>query len=354
MQNSCKKSRESWPISLKWLFSLSMHQFKFSIDPNSTKLKYQQLVDAILDSIANNELKEGELLPSINYLIRECLLSRDTIFKAYNELKNRELIVSVPNRGYFVAQSKRKVLLFLDTFKAYKEVLYSSFLEQLPKDVELDLHFHHYNITLFEQILQDNIGKYSSYVIMSFDNERMKEVLGQIPSEKLLIIDWNIHVPAKASVVWQSFGKGLEQALALEIQKINKYKRFVYLYPEFTYHPKESIKYFEKFCKSNNIKHQVQRLSKELDVQKGDLYLLVSDRTLSETLDQCTRKGFILGKDVGIISYNETPMKRFIKDGITVITTDFKQMGQMAASFVKNDKRVEACIPTKLIMRSSV
>jgi len=105
-----------------------MSQFKFTIDNNSSALKFQQLVDAILDSISQNQLKSGEMLPSVNQIMKESQLSRDTVFKAYAELKNRGIVESVPNRGYFVTKNITKVLLFLDTFKAYKEVLYGSFL----------------------------------------------------------------------------------------------------------------------------------------------------------------------------------------------------------------------------------
>jgi hypothetical protein len=35
-----------------------------------------------------------------------------------------------------------------------------------------------------------------------------------------------------------------------------------------------------------------------------------------------------VGKDVGIISYNETPWKQFILDGIITISTDLKKWVQ--------------------------
>ena len=110
-----------------------MSNFKFTVDNNSNVLKFQQLVDAILDSISQNQLKSGEMLPSVNQIMSESQLSRDTVFKAYAELKKRGVVESVPNRGYFVMKNITKVFLFLDTFKAYKEVLYGSFLKNLQK-----------------------------------------------------------------------------------------------------------------------------------------------------------------------------------------------------------------------------
>ena len=38
-----------------------------------------------------------------------------------------------------------------------------------------------------------------------------------------------------------------------------------------------------------------------------------------------------VGVDVGIISYNETPLKKYILNGITTISTNFEQMDLQAA-----------------------
>ena len=98
-----------------------MTEIRFNISEHSRTLKFRQLVDAVMDAISQNQLKPGDMLPSVNYLIKECNISRDTVFKAYAELKKRGVVESVPNRGYFVARKFTRVLLFLDTFKAYKE-----------------------------------------------------------------------------------------------------------------------------------------------------------------------------------------------------------------------------------------
>ncbi len=329
-------------------------KFHFQVNPKSNLLKFQQLIDSINDAISRNLLKVGDILPSVNQLCKESSLSRDTVFKAYAELKNRGIIESVPNRGYFVAKAITKVFLFLDTFKAYKEVLYGSFRENLPEQVAVDLHFHHYNIEVFEKIIKESLGKYSKYVIMNFDHERVPEIISQIPENKLLIIDWNINVPANVPSVYQDFGQPVYDCLASNIELIRKYKQFIYLYPEFTYHPKESIEYFQKFCKDFNITHAVLYDYKKFNIQKGDLYLLVSDRTLAKFLDQCHQKELIPGQDVGVISYNETPMKKYVKDGITVISTDFELMGKAAAEFIATGEKVNRKIPTQLTVRKSV
>ena len=331
-----------------------MSKFHFKVNPGSNQLKFQQLIDSITDAISRELLQVGDILPSVNQICKESSLSRDTVFKAYSELKNRGIIESVPNKGYFVARATTKVFLFLDTFKAYKEVLYGSFLENLPENYAVDLHFHHYNINVFENIIKESIGKYTKYIIMNFNHERVPEIIGKIPPSKLLIIDWKINALENNSIIFQDFGQSLFDCFAKNIDLIKKYKRFIYLYPEFTYHPKESTKYFKKFCKEFDINGEVLLKSKNFDLEKGDLYLLVSDRTLAKFLDQSDQKNLIPGKDVGVISYNETPMKKYVKDGITVISTDFELMGRKAAEFVSGNESINLQIPTSLRVRSSI
>ncbi|HAH26270.1 MAG TPA: GntR family transcriptional regulator [Prolixibacteraceae bacterium] len=329
-------------------------KFHFKVNPQSNLLKFQQLIDSVNEAISRNLLQIGDMLPSVNQLCKQSALSRDTVFKAYAELKNRGIIESVPNRGYFVAKAVTKVFLFLDTFKAYKEVLYGSFLDNLPETIAVDLHFHHYNIDDFEKIIKESLGKYTKYIIMNFDHERVPEITSQIPDSKLLVIDWDVNVQEGTSSIHQDFGQGLYDSLASGIELIRKYKKFIYLYPSFTYHPKISVTYFEKFCTDFKLKHQVLYDFKKFDLQQGELYLLVSDRTLARFLDQCEQKNLVLGQDVGVISYNETPMKKYVKDGITVISTDFELMGKKIAEFVTAGEKTNRVIPSKLTIRKSL
>ncbi|HOO85014.1 MAG TPA: GntR family transcriptional regulator [Prolixibacteraceae bacterium] len=328
--------------------------FQFNINPNSNSLKYIQLVDAIANSISEGSLAEGDMLPSVNELVKNASLSRDTIFKAYSELKNRGLVISVPNRGYFITKQLNRVLLILDTFKAYKEVLYDGFRSNLPETISVDLMFHHYNFNVFETIVNDSIGKYSHYIIMNFDHKRMREVISKIPSEKLLVVDWDVHASNEHSFVCQDFGLSVYNNFAKVADKIRAFMRFVMVYPQtWTYHPKITIDNYLKFCADYNIKPEIVYDAKKIDIQKGDLYFLVSDRTLTRILDQAHDRTLKIGSDVGIISYNDTPMKKYVEQGITALSTNFYEMGKLAAEYVLNPGEIRQIVPTELIMRKS-
>lgn len=330
------------------------NSFTLNIQHNSDIPKYQQLVNAINEAIAKNILLIGDVLPSVNYVCKEHNLSRDTVFKAYSMLKENGVIASVPNKGYYVASETKKILLVLDTFKAYKEVLYHSFINNLPDNIITDVQFHHYNIDNFKTIINNSLGKYYKYVVMGFDHKLVPSIVSKISNEKLLLIDWNICAKPENNYVFQDFGKSFYNSLEEAIDLFKKYNEIHFLYPNFTNHPKETIVFFEKFCEHYSFKYQIITNTKNFDIQKNIAYISVSDRILGVFLEQCRDKNFEPGIDVGFLSYNETPMKKFIYKGITVVSTDFKELGTKAAEFITEEKSMQCYVPTKLTIRESL
>ncbi|MFX6048627.1 hypothetical protein ABTE94_20035, partial [Acinetobacter baumannii] len=61
-----------------------------------------------------------------------------------------------------------------------------------------------------------------------------------------------------------------------------------------------------------------------------------------------------VGKHVGVISYNETPLKKIILNGITTISTDFQMMGEKTAELIMQQSTEHVRIPFYLTMRSSL
>lgn len=326
----------------------------FTINPNSDIPKFRQIVDSVNNAISENKLHEGDQLPSVNIICQKHKLSRDTVFKAYSILKEEGIIESVPNKGYFIARELRKVFLFLDTFKAYKEVLYGEFVKHLPKNVIADVHFHHYKIDVFKALISEAKSRYTKYIIMPFDHPEMADILSNLPSDKTLIIDWNIHADQVVNKLYQDFGEAVTHALEEANHLLGHYQKQILVYPSFTYHPYATVKHFKAFCEKHQYEHMVLENADALEVKAGHMYFSVSDRILGNILEQCREKKLEPGKDVGILSYNETPMKKFIYKGISVISTDFKQMGQKAAEFASTDMHMDFCVPTKLFFRESL
>ena len=102
------------------------------------------------------------------------------------------------------------------------------------------------------------------------------------------------------------------------------------------------------------MKFSVYNDIRKVSLKVGSVYLVFEDIDLAAILEQANEKKFNLKEDYGILSYNDTPMKKFIAGGITVISTDFKLMGKKPAEFANNGQAVRYQVPTLLIIRESL
>ena len=171
-------------------------------------------------------------LPSINKLSREYQVSRDTVFKAFIDLKDRGIIDSTPGKGYYVTNKLTNILLLLDEYSPFKYSLYNSFIKKLSINYKVDLLFHQYNERLFNTILRESIGRYNKYIVMNFDNEKLSPHLYKIDSSKLLLLDFGKFDKKDYSYVCQDFDDSFYHALAALKEHLRKYQRLVLLFPE--------------------------------------------------------------------------------------------------------------------------
>lgn len=331
-----------------------MEKFNFTFDESSNQTKIQQLIHAVTEAINLGNLKEGDFLPSVNQLNKDSGVSRDTIFKAYSLLKQRNIISSTPTKGYYVASESHKVFVLLDDFSAFKERFYQSFRQNLPDNYAVDLLFHHYNPEIFEQLILNSLGRYNMYLVMNIENNGMHEVLRKLDPAKLLLLDMGFDPKSEVSHLTQNFNEAVYDCLKTGLDLIRKYREFILVFPENTPHPTETIDAFNRFCRDFQLNHMVLENIKDREVQAEQVYLVIKDSDLVKIVKDCKKNALKPGIDVGIISYNDTPMKEIVGSGITVISTDFDQMGKECANFVVGKEKTKAVIPTKLIIRGSL
>jgi len=331
-----------------------MEKFAFTFDEASSQTKMQQLIHAVSEAINLGRLKEGDFLPSVNQLNKQSGISRDTIFKAYSILKQRSIIASTPTKGYFVASESYRVFILLDDFSAFKEQLYKSIRANLPDSYSVDLLFHHYNPEVFNQLILNSLGRYSMYIVMNINNKSVEDVVRKIDPKKLLILDMGFDIRNEVSYLTQNFNQAVYDCLHSGLKLIQKYKEFILVFPENTPHPAETIDAFNHFCIDNKLPHTVLDQIENREVQRGQAYLVIKDSDLVKIVKDCKKNGYKIGTDIGIISYNDAPMKEIVGSGITVISTDFVRMGKDCALFIADKKNIAEVIPTNLIIRGSL
>jgi DNA-binding LacI/PurR family transcriptional regulator len=89
-----------------------------------------------------------------------------------------------------------------------------------------------------------------------------------------------------------------------------------------------------------------------MELRTKDAYIIIEENDLVNLIKQMRDKKFALGEDIGVISYNDTPLKDLL--GITVISTDFQVMGETAAYMILKKKKEEVKNVFRFINRHSI
>ena len=89
-------------------------------------------------------------------------------------------------------------------------------------------------------------------------------------------------------------------------------------------------------------------------MKSGEAYFVPSDRNLVRLVKMAAEKNLELGKDVGIVSFNDTVLKEVVAGGITTISTDFQLMGQILARMIQERSSEKNRNHSSLIRRNSL
>jgi DNA-binding transcriptional regulator YhcF (GntR family) len=325
------------------------------IEFGSNRNKSQQIAEVLSAAISNGEYGAGDSLPSINMISSDLNVSRDTVYKAFQRLKSKGIVASTPTKGYYVTKDVNNIFVLLDVFSAYKDDFYRELISHLSLNYRLDLYFHQFNERLFNNLIVDSLGRYNLYIVTNFINDVYYPVLDRLDSSKVLLLDLGKFKKDKFSYICQGFDSTLYDCLTSGLDLIRRYEEIRFIFPPEAEHPRSCIPFFIDFCKDNFLEHQlICRRMKESDIAPGVVYLLARHSDVVSFVKICRAQNLRLGKDVGLITFNDTPMLELIENGVSVISTDFKQMGKLAAEFIKNRKKIQTYIPTRLIVRGSL
>ncbi|WP_282122079.1 GntR family transcriptional regulator [Algibacter mikhailovii] len=340
------------------------------IDENSRIPKYQQIINSIINNISLGSLTMDQKIPSINKFSEEFYLSRDTVEKAYSILKERNIITSIRGKGFYISRtkliSKVNILFLVNKLSSYKMRTYNHFINSIGANSHTDLHIYHCDETLFSNLLEKNKSMYDYFIIMPhFKTEDLRHItftdkaikaIKQIPQEKIIILD-NIKPTIGDSFVeiYQDFENDIYYALKEGVNKIKNYKKIILIYPEKAVYPypKRILHGFRKFCVEYKLDFEIlDKIYDDMILKQGDLFITIEEADLVNLVKQVREDEFHLGKEIGIISYNDTPLKELL--GITVMSTDFKVMGETAAKMILDKSKGKIKVPFNFIERESL
>lgn len=339
---------------------------KIKIDLNSQIPLYKQLVRFFQDRVDSGEYTEGDFIPSMNELAGELNISKETVKKAYSVLRKEEVIEASQGKGFYIKArngDKLKILLLFDKISTYKQDLFNSFAETIGDRAGITIHLHNQEIDLLEFFINKNLDNFDYYIItphfpLNPDiQKRVIKILKKIPNRKLILVDRFIEeLPGNFGSVYQDFENDIIDGLTKSIDLLRKYDRLNVISMAGSLYAPLIEKGIKQFCEINKMNINIIRQLNVGKIQKKDFFLTLNgqlDHEFIKLIKAAQAESFKIGKDIGVIAYNESPINEIILNGLTVFSTDFKQMGEMTAKMILDKSLRKIRCDFKLIKRNT-
>jgi hypothetical protein len=253
----------------------------------------------------------------------------------------------------------------MNKLSSYKLKIYNSFVNSLGGSAVVDLKVYHCDEKLFLNELEEGMGGYDYYVVMPHfkDENRLHktatkavyDALKSIPSDKLILIDNIIPELKPGAAVYQDFKMDIYDALSEGSKYLREYAKLILVYPHQALYPypMRILQGFQKFCADFNFSFEVlNEIYSDMELHPKDAYIIIEENDLVSLVKQIRDQELEIGKDIGVISYNDTPLKDLL--GITVISTDFEAMGETAAYMIQSKKKDVVKNAFRFINRNSI
>ncbi len=339
---------------------------KFHIDFNGKDPIYKQLVSQVEKAVHEGKLKADDQLPSMNDLATELDISRETAKKAYGILTEKGVITPRHGRGFFISDpdnsGRLQILFILDKFSVYKQILLHAFASRLGDSAEITIRIHNQSVDLLEYFLNENLDSYDYYVVaphFPLDAETQERVLKQIkriPFRKLIMLDRLLpDLKGGFGAVYQDFENDIAYGLAEGFDSTDKSMKLRVITLPKSLYGQEIHKGIERFAAENNVSVEFLTSAPD-DIKPGETFLVLNSQLDAGLVDLARKIKAVnlqVGKDVFIISYNEFDMNELILSGLTTVSTDFRQMGQIAAEMILNKNLQKVHCQFKMYKRNT-
>lgn len=272
------------------------------------------------------------------------------------------LAKSIAGKGFFTVHTclhrPVKVLLLFNKLSIHKKIIYDSLADTLGNEATIDFYIYNNDFNVFKRLLLEKAENYAKCVIVPHFNENKElgyQMINALPKEKLILMDKLAEgVEGSFGAVYENFEDDIFSALEQLRDRLSKYHTIKIVFPQNTYYSKKILLGFLKFCQQYDFKHGILNCLYHEEIEEGTVYINLAEDDLVVLIEKIIEGNFKIGQNVGVISYNETPIKRVILNGITTISTDFEMMGRETADLVLNNSMERVQIPFKVIVRNSL
>ena len=327
---------------------------------------YKQLVEQFEEAIRSGKLKPGEQVASMNDFASQMGISKETVKKTYGILREKGLLIPQQGKGFYVAEtyldSKPRVLVLFDKLSIYKEVLYNSLADALGEQADITILTHNQNLELFTYYLDTYLDKFDYYVISPHfpldakTQQAAVKLISRVPNRKLIMVDhWMQNYQGNYGAVYQDFENDVYEGLKQGLEKLKSTSCLKVVTLPSSLYGSMVTKGVDRFVNEFNI--PVSYSDSVVDeILPNETYLILSsqlDSGLAAFARKVKEQNLEVGKDVFVISYNEFDLNEVVLNGLTTISTDFKQMGRTAAQMIIEKKSWKEHCDFKMTRRST-
>lgn len=331
-----------------------------TINDYSRVRKHKQIVNSVLNATRSGSLKFNDKLPSVNELAFDHNVSRDTVVRAYAILKENNIIESIPGKGYYLKAAcdeiKVKVFLLFNELGAYQRKIFDELSYILNETAVIDFYVYQNDYGQFKKhILNSSSKDYTHYILnANFDQEceAVEFIRNEIPLERLILLDKKMDDLGEIACVYQDFENDIYTALVQLNEYLRKYRTIKLVFPKDSRLPIDIKRGFLKFCVETGYNFGIVEDSSSENLEKDTVYINVEEDDLINIIKKIRDNEFIIGSDIGIISYNDSSLKEVL--GITVISTDFEQLGEQAGLMVLSNEKGQIRSNFNVLIRNSL
>ena len=327
---------------------------------------YKQLVEQFEEAIRSGKLQPGEQVASMNDFAIQMGISKETVKKTYGILREKGLLIPQQGKGFYVAEtyldSKPRVLVLFDKLSIYKEVLYNSLAEELGENADITILTHNQNLELFTYYLDTYLDKFDYYVIsphFPLDEKTQQaavKLISRVPNRKLIMVDhWLNNYQGNYGAVYQDFENDVYEGLKQGLDKLKSTAGLQVITLPSSLYGSMVTKGVEKFSAEFDIPVSFMHSAPD-QIQPNSTYLILTsqlDSGLAALARKIKAQNLEVGKDIFLISYNEFDLNEVVMNGLTTISTDFKQMGRTAAAMILEKRSWKTHCDFKMTRRNT-
>ncbi|AZQ64955.1 GntR family transcriptional regulator [Flammeovirga pectinis] len=326
--------------------------------------KYIQLSNTFKSLISMGVLENGDQMPSFNELLMIIDVSKDTIEKAYKILKEEGYVISIRGKGTFVKEGlgngKPKVLLIFNKMSSSKKKVYESFVATAKDKLDVNLLLHNGSLEHLEQIIieqKNNYHYFAVFPIFNFANDlAIEKVIKLLPKNQLILLGKEVKNLTNSVIpsVYENFSEDIFEVLQQHIKSVIHFDKLHLVLAKDSNKSLHDIwSGFVRFCVHFNLAYDVSSTFERGKIKKNTLYIVAEDLDLTNIIKDTRDNNYQLGKDIAIISYNDSPLKEIVEGGITVISASFSEMGEITANQIINKKLEKVKVPFLMKRRNS-